>query len=45
MVCILDLGGEGFNRRLEASIDVGRDMFIGGNNGMAGVTRFMYLRK
>ena len=29
MFCILDLGGEGFNRRLEVGIDVGRDTFCG----------------
>ena len=49
MVCILDFGGEGFNKTLEFEIYTGRDMFSGGNTGrdggMAGVTRFMYLSK
>ena len=49
MVCILDLGGEGFNKMSEFEIYVGRDTFSGGNigrdGGMAGVTRFMYLSK
>ena len=49
MVCILDLGGEAFNKMLEFEIYTGRDTFSGGNRGrdvvMAGVTRFIYLRK
>ena len=49
MVCILDLGGEAFNKMLEFEIYTGRDTFSGGNigrdGGMAGVIRFMYLRK
>ena len=43
------MGGEGFNKGLEVGIDVGRDMFsrgiIGGDDGMARVARFVYLRK
>ena len=49
MVSILDMGGEGFNKRLEMSIDVGRDAFgrgtIGGDDGATGVAKFVYLRK
>ena len=49
VVSILDMGGEGFNKRLEVGIDVGRDAFswgtIGGDDGTAGVARFVYLRK
>ena len=49
MVNILDMGGKGFNKWLKVGIDVGRDAFgrgtIGGDNGVAGVARFVYLRK
>ena len=49
MVCIMDVGGEGFNKWLEVGVAVGRDAFsrgtIGGDNGVAGVARFVYVRK
>ena len=49
MVSILDMREEGFNKRLEVGVDVGRDAFsggtIGGDDGMAGVVRFVYFRK
>ena len=49
MVSILDTGGEGFNKGLEVGADVGRDAFsrgtIGGDYGVAGIARFVYLRK
>ena len=49
MVSILDMGGKGFNNGLEVDVDVSRDVFsrgtIGGDNGVAGVARFGYLRK
>ena len=49
MVCILDMGGEGFNKGLEVRINVSRDASnrgtIGGDNGAAGVTWFVYLTK
>ena len=49
MVSILNMVGEGFNKQLVVVVDVGRDAFnggtIGGDNGVAGVARFVYLRK
>ena len=49
MVCILDIGEERFSKVLEVGINVGRDTFnretIGGDNGVAGVARFVYVRK
>ena len=49
MVSVLDMGGEGFNKRLEAGVDEGRDAFgrgtIGGDDGAAGVARFVNLRE
>ena len=45
VVSILDMGGEGFNIRLEVGFNVGRDAFsrgtTGGDNGAAGVSRFV----
>ena len=42
------MGEEGFNKRLEVGVDVGRDAFsggtIGGDDGTAGAARFVYLR-
>ena len=49
MVSILDMGGEGFNKRLEVGVDVGRDVFsggtIGGDDGAVSVARYVYFRK
>ena len=49
MVCILDMEGQGFNKGLEVGVDVVRDTFsrgtIGGDDGAAGITRFVYLGK
>ena len=49
MVGILDMGGEGFDKGLEVGVDVCQDMFGGGaigrDDGMAGVTRFVYFRQ
>ena len=49
MVCILDIGGEGLNKGMEVGVNVSRDAFswgtIGGDDGAAGVTRFVYLGK
>ena len=45
----MDMGREGFNKRLEVGLDEGRDAFsggtIGGDDGVAGVARFVYLRE
>ena len=39
MVGVLDMGGEGFNKRLEVGVDVSRDAFsrgtTGGDDGVA----------
>ena len=35
-------GREGYNKGLEVSVDISRDMFIGGDDGVA---RFVYLEK
>ena len=49
MISILDMGGEGFNKRLEVGVHEGRDAFdrgtIGGDDGVAGVARFVNFRK
>ena len=49
VVSILDMGGEGFNKRLEVGVDEGRDTFgrgtIGRVDGAAGVARFVDFRK
>ena len=49
MVSNLDMEGEGFNQQLEVGIDVGRDAFsgvaIGGDDGAAGVARFVNFKK
>ena len=49
MVCILDMEGERFKSGLEMGVSVSRDAsnreIIGGEDGAAGVTRFVYLRK
>ena len=43
------MGGVGINKRMEVGIDVGRDVFsgrtIGGDDGTAGVDRFVNFRK
>ena len=47
--CILDMGGEGFEKGLEVGVDISRNMFSGGtirgDDGMAGVTMFMHFRR
>ena len=49
MVNILDMGGEGFHKWLEMDVDEGRDAFgrgtIGGDDGVAGVARFVNFRE
>ena len=43
------MGGEGVNKWLEVDVNVGRDAFSGGtivgDDWVAGVARFVYLRK
>ena len=45
----MDMTGEGFNKGLEVVVNVSRGAFsrgtIGRDNGGAGVTRFVYLKK
>ena len=42
------MGGEGFNKWLEVGVDEGRDALsrgtIGGDNGAAGIARFVNFR-
>ena len=49
MASILDMAGVGFNKLMEVGVDVGRDVFsgrtIGGDDGAAGVDRFVNFRK
>ena len=49
MVGILDMGGEGFNKRLEVGVNEGRDAFgrgiIGGDDGAARIVRFVNFRE
>ena len=44
MVSILDMRGEGFNKWLEVGVDEGRGT-IGGDDGVAGIARFVNFRE